>query len=82
MHFVSFFANGISSFTEYGFFPVLWWNKTSQLIQSSLCVHIIQQANAGNINIVWWSFPIAEVISLLISLFFFRKIQRDIIDQL
>ncbi len=39
-------------------------------------------AQTGNINMVWWSFPIAEVISLLISLFFFRKIQRDIIDQL
>lgn len=39
-------------------------------------------AQTGNINMVWWSFPIAEVISLLISLFFFRKIQRNIIDQL
>ena len=37
---------------------------------------------AGNINLVWLAFPIAELTSLVITLFFFRKIQREIIRQL
>ena len=31
----------------------------------------------GNIHAVWWSFPIAEVISLLLSLFFYARIYRQ-----
>ena len=36
----------------------------------------------GNINAVWWSFPIAEVISLTASLFFFIRIYRQKIKPL
>ena len=35
-----------------------------------------------NVNLVWLAFPIAEVVSLLISLWFYRKIHREIIDRL
>ena len=39
-------------------------------------------ANLGGLHAVWWSFPIAEVISLLVTLFFFIKIYREIISKL
>ena len=32
---------------------------------------------SGNINAVWWSFPIAEVVSLAATLFFFVRIYRQ-----
>lgn len=35
----------------------------------------------GNVNNVWWAFPIAEVMSLISTLFFLRKINSDIISQ-
>lgn len=36
----------------------------------------------GNVNNVWWSFPIAEIASLIITLFFFRKIYKERISVL
>ena len=30
----------------------------------------------GNVNLVWWAFPIAELVSLILSLFFFRRLYR------
>jgi hypothetical protein len=30
----------------------------------------------GNIHNVWWAFPIAEVVSLVVSIFFFARIYR------
>lgn len=39
-------------------------------------------AKLGGLHAVWWSFPIAEVISLLVTLFFFIKIYRDIISKI
>ena len=39
-------------------------------------------AKLGGLHAVWWSFPIAEVISLLVTLFFFIKIYREIISKL
>ena len=39
-------------------------------------------AKLGGLHTVWWSFPIAEVISLLVTLFFFIKIYREIISKL
>ena len=32
---------------------------------------------SGNVNAVWWSFPIAEVVSLAATLFFFSKLFRQ-----
>lgn len=36
----------------------------------------------GNVNMTWWAFVIAEGFSLICSLFFYRKIRRDVIDVL
>ena len=38
-------------------------------------------ARTGNVNNVWWSFPIAEIMSLACTLFFLLRINRDIISQ-
>jgi Na+-driven multidrug efflux pump len=31
----------------------------------------------GDVHAVWWSFPIAEVVSMATSLFFFARIYRQ-----
>ena len=38
--------------------------------------------NTGNSNLVWWSYPIAEVVSLAISLFFYFRLHRTILSKL
>ena len=37
---------------------------------------------SGDVNMVWWSFPIAEVISALVTAYFFRRIYRQKIKPL
>jgi Na+-driven multidrug efflux pump len=32
---------------------------------------------SGNVHLVWWAFPIAEVVSLSVTLFLFRRIYRQ-----
>lgn len=39
-------------------------------------------ALTGNVNNVWWSFPIAEIVSGIVTLFFFIKLNRDIIQKI
>lgn len=36
-------------------------------------------AQLGNVNIVWWAFPIAELMSLAMTILFLRKVHKDII---
>lgn len=36
----------------------------------------------GNVNLVWLAFPIAEVISMFLSLYFFRKLYREAVENL
>ena len=36
----------------------------------------------GNVNAVWWSFPIAEVVSLAATLFFFTRLYRQKVQPL
>ncbi|MGT2772107.1 MATE family efflux transporter [Streptococcus marimammalium] len=36
----------------------------------------------GNVNNVWWAFFVAEVVSMFISLFFYSKIKKNIINML
>lgn len=36
----------------------------------------------GNVNAVWWAFPIAEVVSLILTLIFYFKLKREIIEVL
>ena len=37
---------------------------------------------SGNVNAVWWAFPIAEIVSLSVTLFFFIRIYRQKIKPL
>ena len=39
-------------------------------------------ASVGNSDLVWWSYPIAEVFSLTLTLFFFRHLYKTVIAQL
>ena len=39
-------------------------------------------AQLGNVNYVWWSFPIAELMSLLMTAIFLVKINKDIISKI
>ena len=39
-------------------------------------------ASFGNVNLVWWSFPIAEVMSCAVTIFFFEMIKKKIIDKI
>lgn len=36
----------------------------------------------GNVNYVWWAFPIAEIMSLSVSLFFLMRINRKVIKHI
>lgn len=36
----------------------------------------------GNVQNVWWSFPIAEVVSLAITIIFFFRVKRTVIDKI
>lgn len=57
----------------------------------SMCVSIARQivvlipaayllSLLGNVNYVWWCFPIAEIMSLSITLLFFFRMKRQVID--
>ena len=39
-------------------------------------------SRTGNVNLVWWAWPLAELAAVLISTLFLRKINREIISQL
>ena len=39
-------------------------------------------AKLGDVTLVWWAFPIAEGASLVLSLYFFRKMYREVIKPL
>ena len=36
----------------------------------------------GNVNYVWWCFPIGEIMSLTITVIFFIKLKREVIDKI
>ncbi len=36
----------------------------------------------GVLNLVWWAFPIAEVVSLLLSVYFYTRIKKGILEKL
>ena len=53
---------------------------------TSLCRQLIALLPAawllsltGDVNAVWWAFPIAEMVSLLVTLFFYRRLYRQIV---
>ena len=39
-------------------------------------------AQLGNVDYVWWSFPIAEVMSAAATTFFFNRIYKNIISRI
>lgn len=39
-------------------------------------------AQLGNVDYVWWAFPIAEVVSLIINIFFMIRINKKIISKI
>ena len=39
-------------------------------------------AQLGNVDYVWWSFPIAEVVSLTLNILFLIKINKDIVSKI
>ena len=39
-------------------------------------------SKAGNVNLVWWAWPLAELAAVLISTLFLRKVNREIIRKL
>ena len=39
-------------------------------------------ARLGNVDLVWWSFPIAEAMSLILSVIFFRKVFSEISEKI
>ena len=39
-------------------------------------------AQTGNINNVWWAFPIAEIVSLSVTVVFFKRVKKQVIDPL
>ena len=45
------------------------------------CAFLIGKIS-GDVTAVWWAFVIAEVFSLALSVFFFRRVNRDVIEQL
>ena len=59
----------------------------------SMCVSIARQlcvllpvaylfSLSGNVNLIWWSFPIAEIASVAMSTFFLIRIDRKIIRKI
>lgn len=39
-------------------------------------------AQLGDVNLVWWAFPIAELMSLLMTFIFMRKINKEVISKI
>ena len=39
-------------------------------------------AKLGDVNLVWWSVPIAEVVSLIVTIFFMIKLNKDVISKI
>ena len=37
---------------------------------------------SGNVNLVWWAFPIAELMSLAMTTFFLLRINKKIISHI
>ena len=43
---------------------------------------LLLKAVFNDVNAVWWSFTIAEAFSLVISLLFYRKLRREVLEKL
>ena len=36
----------------------------------------------GDVNLVWWAFPIAEIASAILTIIFLIKMKKDVIDKI
>ena len=45
------------------------------------CAYLIGRLT-GNVTMVWWAFVIAEVFSLMLTLHFYRRVDRNVIRTL
>ena len=37
-------------------------------------------SRTGNVAIVWWAFPIAEIVSAILSVIFFRRLYKEVVE--
>ncbi len=51
-----------------------------QLVVLIPCAYILSLTN--NINMVWLSYPIAEIVSLALSIFYFQRVNRNVIQKM
>lgn len=58
----------------------LWVSIARQLVVLLPTAYLLAQT--GNVNMVWWSLPIAELMSLAMSLLFLSKINKKIISHI
>lgn len=52
------------------------------LLPAAYILGMIGLKHGGDVNYVWWSFDIAEIISISVSLFFFRKLYKKVLEPL
>ena len=45
------------------------------------CAYLIGRLT-GNVTMVWWAFVVAEVFSLMLTMYFYRKVDRNVIRTL
>jgi len=58
----------------------LWMSLCRQLVVLIPSAWLFAQL--GGVNAVWWSFPFAEIISLAMSLILFRRVDKNMLQQL
>ena len=51
------------------------------LVPAALVLALIGQ-RIGNSNLVWWSYPIAEIVALMITLGFYLRLHRNLLSKL
>lgn len=49
------------------------------LLPTAFILSLVAKANGNDVSYIWWSFDVAEIASMVVSLLFFRKLYRDVI---
>lgn len=52
------------------------------LLPAAYVLAMIGMANGGNVSYVWWSFDIAEIVSITLSIIFFRYLYNKVISKI
>lgn len=58
----------------------LWVSVCRQLIVLIPAAYIL--AKIGGLSLIWWSFPLAELMSMVVNIIFLIKINRDVISKI